>query len=96
MVAGWEEAFAKAQQELEALKVRRMDLCTSHAAQSLHGKPTPSVKAAPAKAQQVLEALKASCMNFFARCSWGSKNMQRASGLLHQFTPVGVFLHGCM
>ena len=50
MVAGGEEAFAKAQQELQALKVRRMNFCMSHAAPSLPGKPTPSVKEAPAKA----------------------------------------------
>ena len=80
MVAGWEEAFAKAQQDLEALKVRRMNFFVSHAAQSLHGKFNPSGKEAPAKAQQVLEALKASCVNLFARCSWGSKTCRGPLG----------------
>lgn len=37
MVAGWEEAFAKAQQELEALKVRCPNFCKSRTYQSLRG-----------------------------------------------------------
>ncbi len=37
MVTGWEEAFAQAQQELEALKVRGKDSCMPPATRSFHG-----------------------------------------------------------
>ena len=47
MVAGWEEAFAKAQQELETLKVRCLNLCISEISEQRSpnrasmGNPTP-------------------------------------------------------